>query len=119
MEVVFSIGQNQFKVSRAPDGALHWSDFDGKKVSAAFLAQDGSRCVVLLDPQVSKQRRFENLFCIDREGKIVWLGELPDTDDCFTDARMQPDGLHAWTWSCYWTVFDPTDGHIIRQVFTK
>jgi hypothetical protein len=49
-------------VFRDADGALHWSDYDGRKVKAAFPAPDGERCIVLLDHHLQLKGRFENLF---------------------------------------------------------
>jgi hypothetical protein len=119
MEVLFSIQPLLFAVFLDSDGSIHWSEYDGKKVTAAFPSADGARCVVLLDSQASPKPRFENLFCVDRSGKMLWTGELPDTHDCFIQAHMEPDGLHAWSFSGYWTVFDPADGHVIRREFGK
>ncbi len=119
MEVLFSIQSQLFAVFRESDGSIHWSDYDGKKVKAAIPSDDGSRCVLLLARYPTSKPRFENLFCVDRSGKTIWIGKLPETHDLFVQAHMEPDGLHAWSWSCYWTVFDPVDGHVIRQEFGK
>jgi hypothetical protein len=119
MDVVFSVEDRLFAVFRDADGSLHWSDYDGKKVIAAFPSDDGTRCVLLLARYPTSKPRFENLFCIDRSGKKVWIAELPQTHDRFMEAHMEPDGLHAGSWSSYWIVFDPADGHIISQEFTK
>jgi hypothetical protein len=50
---------------------------------------------------------------------MLWTGELPETHDRFIEAHMEPDGLHVWSFSGYWTVFDPADGHVIRREFGK
>ena len=119
MESVFAIQSRLFAVFRDFDGTLHWSDYGGQKVKAAFPSADGTRCVILLDPDVTMKPRFENLFCVDEDDKTIWTAPLPDTHDTFLDAKSEGDGLHAWSWSCYRIVFDPTDGRIISQVFTK
>jgi hypothetical protein len=119
MEVLFSIQSRLFAVFRDADGSTHWSDYDGKKVSTAFPSDDGTRCVVLLDRVVPVKPRFENLFCVDRDGKTIWTAELPNTHDRYVEAKMESDGLHAWTRSGYYLTFDPADGRVIRRVFTK
>jgi len=119
MQPIFSIQSELFAVFQASDGSLHWSEYEGKKVSGAFPFDDGARCIILLDSEASNEPRFENLFCVDHDGKRIWTAQLPDTHDRFIDAHMEPNGLHAWSWSCYWTVFDPVDGHIISREFGK
>ena len=119
MEVIFSIQSQLFAVFRDADGSTHWSDYDGKKVRAAFPADDGTRCVVLLDPEVPSKARFENLFCVDRDGKTMWTAELPNTHDRYMEAQLKSDGLHAWSWSSYYITLDPADGRVMRRVFTK
>jgi hypothetical protein len=119
MEVLFAIKSRLFAVFRDADGSITWSDYDGQKVKAAFPSSDGMRCNILLDPDATRKPRFENLFCVDRDGKTVWIATLPLTDDTFVGAEMGPDGLRAWSWSCYRIIFDPADGRIIEQVFTK
>ena len=119
MEVLFAIESRLFAVFRDADGSLRWSDYDGQKVRAAFPSSDGMRCNILLDPNATTKPRFENLFCVDRDGKMVWTAPLPQANDTFVDAQLEPDGLHAWSWSCRWIVFDPADGRIIRAKETK
>jgi hypothetical protein len=119
MEVIFSIQSRLFAVFRDADGSTHWSDYDGKKVSTAFPSDDGTRCVVLSHPDALVKTRFENLFCVDRDGKTVWTAELQDKHDRYVDANMESDGLHASTCSCYHMTLDPADGRVIRRVFTK
>jgi hypothetical protein len=119
MQLVFSIESLLFGVFRDSDGSLHWSEYEGKKVKAAFPSEDGTRCIILLHSEASKKPRFENLFCVNPDGKRIWTAQLTDTHDCFGEAHMESDGLHAWSWSCYWTVFDPVDGHIVSQTFCK
>ena len=121
MEALFSIQPLLFAVFRDADGSIHWSEYDGKKVRAAFPSADGDRCIVLLDYEASRKARFENLFCVDTSGKTIWTAELPHADyhDSFVEAEMAQDGLHAWSWSCYFTVFDPADGRIINRKFVK
>ena len=119
MEEMFSIPTRTFAVFRQPNGSLFWSDYDGQKVSVAFPSDDGQRCIVLLDSNDTRKPRFENLFAVDRHGKTIWKADLPDTHDTFLDAKLEPDGLWAWSWSSYRLLLDPVDGHIIQQVFTK
>jgi hypothetical protein len=119
MDVLFSIEARLFAVFRDSDGSIHWSDYDGMKVSGAFPADDGTRCIVLLDSDVTMKPRFENLFCVDRQGKTVWIAELPNTHDRFVQAEMKPDGLHAWSWSSRYMTLDPADGHRIHYETIK
>jgi outer membrane protein assembly factor BamB len=119
MGVVFSVQAKLFAVFRDADGSVTWSDYDGNKVMAAFPLEGGSRCVVLLHPDASEKARFENLFCVDHDGKIVWTAELPETHDRDMDARMESGGLHAGTWSSHNMTLDPADGRVIRSNLVK
>jgi hypothetical protein len=119
MEVLFSIERKLFAVFRDVDGFTTCSEYDGKKVRASFPSDDRMRCVLLLDPDATEKPRFENLFCVDGEGNTLWTGKLPQTHDRFISAHMEPDGLHAWSWSCRDVTFDPATGRVIREVFMK
>jgi hypothetical protein len=119
MDVVFAVEAARFTAFRAADGSMRWSDYDGKKVRAAFPSADGARCIILLARGEWAKPRFENLFCVDRDGKTIWTAPLPGTHDSFVEARMEPAGLHAWSWSGFRLDLDPVDGHVMSQEFTK
>jgi outer membrane protein assembly factor BamB len=119
MDVVFAVEAARFTAFRAADGSMRWSDYDGKKVQSAFPSADGARCIILWDGDACAKPRFENLFCVDRNGKTIWTAPLPDTHDFFVEARMEPDGLHAWSWSGFRLDLDPADGHVMSREFTK
>jgi hypothetical protein len=119
MDTLFAVKSKQFAVFRDADGWVTWSDYDGNKVMAVFPLEGGSRCVVLLHPDALEKARFENLFCVDHDGKTVWTAELPETHDRYMDARMESDGLHAGTWSSHNMTLDPADGRVIRSEFVK
>jgi hypothetical protein len=119
MDVVFSVQARLFAVFRDTDGSLRWSDFDGKKVNAAFPSDDGMRCILLLERDSTTKPRFENLFCVDRDGARLWTATLPDTRDRFVVARMEADGLHATSLSGYSVTFDPSDGRAVQYKFVK
>ncbi len=119
MEVLFGIQSQLFAVFRHSDGSITWSDYDGRRVEAAFPTDDGAHCILLLALHPAAHPRFENLFCVDREGKGVWTAKLPNTHDYFVHAHMEPDGLHATSWSGYAITFDIATGKTIRREFVK
>lgn len=119
-EELFSAPVLQFAVLREADGSIAWrGDYMGKKVKAAVPVDQAARCVILLDPDAGAEKSFNNLFCIERSGSIAWSAELPQTHDAFIDVRMEPDGLHASSWSGFSLRLDPSTGRIIDRAFAK
>jgi len=116
---VFSIPSHEFVVFRADDGAISWSgSYRGMKVAAASPIDD-ARCLVLLDTAASKEKVFENLLCVERNGAVAWKAELPDQPDAFVKFEMTPTGLRAWTWSGWNLKLDTATGRIIEREFVK
>ncbi len=79
----------------------------------------GSMCVILLDPDSSNELRFENLFCINRKGAVVWRAHLPGSPDSFISAFESEDGIVANTWSGFHIVIDKDTGKEKIRQFTK
>jgi hypothetical protein len=119
-EELFSCEPALFLVFRRDDGAISWSDYDGKKVQVALPLPGGARCVILLadDPRKS-EKAFKNLFCIERHGTVVWTAKLYQPIDAFMDAELGEEGLIAGTWSCIRVTMNPETGEVLSEVFTK
>jgi outer membrane protein assembly factor BamB len=116
---VFSVPASHFHVFRAEDGTLHWQgSYEGITVIAARPLDDNSGCVVLLDPGAMPRSTFENLFCVDANGKVMWKAQLPQSHDAFVDLQLT-DALYANSWSGYRVKLDPATGKIVDQVFVK
>jgi hypothetical protein len=119
-EELFSCEAALFLVFRRDDGSISWSDYRGRKVQVALPLPGGARCVVLLaDDTRESERAFKNLFCIERDGTIVWTAKLYQPIDAFMDAELSPEGLIAGTWSCFRVTMNPETGQVISEVFTK
>jgi hypothetical protein len=118
---VFSAPAQEFSVIQEADGTLKWHGlYRGKKVKNALPIEQGAKCILLLDPDACLSGAFNNLFCIDRRGSVVWTAPLPTShDDTFVEMNLGNDGLHANSWSCYHLVFDPRSGKVLSQVFVK
>jgi hypothetical protein len=119
-EELFSCEPALFLVFRRDDGSISWSDYDGKKVEVALPLPGGARCVILLDrfPPV-RPKDFKNLFCITRDGTVVWTAKLYQTHDSFVEAELGEEGLIAGTWSCIRVTMNPQTGEVLSEVFTK
>ncbi len=107
-------------VQRKDDGTVYWTGtFDGAPIKAALVLSAGSRCVILLDPDSSKANIFENLLCIDQEGRVLWRARLPGVPDAFTEAALTDEGVSAYSFSGFTVLIDPENGHEIRKLFVK
>ncbi len=116
---IFSIPNREFAIFRADNGTVSWNgSFQGMKVDAA-LPIDTDRCLILLDRMASKQEVFENLFCVGRDGNVIWKAELSDQPDAFVEFEMTADGLRAWTWSSWMLKLDLDTGKTIDREFVK
>ena len=117
---VFTIPRLRFEVARNADGSISWSDtYGGQKVRTALPLEGGSRCVILLDTDASKQAVFRNLFCVGQDGDTIWTADLPETHDAFVSVEMGADGLHANSWSGFRVTLDLVNGRAIGWEFTK
>jgi hypothetical protein len=118
-EELFSSEPALFLVFRRDDGSISWSDYRGRKVQVALPLPGGARCVVLLAYDARENKAFKNLFCIDRDGTIIWTAELYQPIDEFVEAELGEEGLIAQTWSGLRVTMNPETGQVISQVFTK
>ena len=119
-EELFSCEPALFLVFRRDDGSISWSDYDGKKVEVALPLPGGARCVIVLDrfPPI-RPKAFQNLFCIERDGTVVWTAKLYDVHDSFVDAELGEEGLIAYTSSCFRVTMNPETGQVISDEFVK
>lgn len=110
-------------VSLSADGSYACSgQYGGADIQSALPSADGKRCVLLLDPDASKRTHFENLFCIDKGGNIIWTAELPSSPgmaDCFVAVTRTPEGLRATSWSCWSVLLDQQTGGELRKTLVK
>ncbi len=98
MAVEFSCPQG-LVVRQAENGVLSWSGlYDGMPVKLAIPLDDGRRCVLLLDPGANRKLVFENLFCLDSEGRQLWVAKLPSLPDVFLAVEMTNEGIRASTY---------------------
>ena len=80
---------------------------------------DGCDCLVLLDYAGSNRPTFENLLRVDRSGAIVWVAQLPDSNDAYVDVYSSETGIEASTWSGFRVRIDITTGRMVERHFTK
>jgi hypothetical protein len=119
MDVVFSSLQGVV-VSRNPDGSHSWSgQFNGADIKHAAPSDDGTLCVLLLDPDASKHSVFENLLCIDQKGTPIWTAKLPTSPDAFLDFTSTPEGILSTTWSGLKILLDQNTGRELKRTFVK
>jgi hypothetical protein len=117
---VFSAPALEFSVIQEADGLLNWHGlYRGKKVKTALPVEQGAKCILLLDPDACLSGAFDNLFCIDRGGSVVWTAPLPTSRDAFVEMNLGSDGLHAVSWSGYHLLLDAQSGRLLSQVFVK
>jgi len=89
------------------------------KVNGALPIDNGSECVILLDPDASKEQTFDNLLRVGRDGNVVWKAELPQDHDAYVSFHRTPEGLVANSWSGYRVRLDLATGKIIEKQFVK
>ncbi len=115
---VFNCPALHLCVFRAGDCSLAWQGtYNGAAIKAAVpVAGD---CVILLDPDASKERVFKNLLRIGCDGHPRWFAELPTSPDAFLAVRPEGDDLAAHTWSGFKVRIDPGSGRCLEQEFAK
>lgn len=107
-------------VSRDSAGSISWSgNFEGRALRAVAPLEGGAQCVLLLDPDSSKQPVFENLLCINKEGDVVWTAKLPDSPDAFVRISLEGKMILANSWSGFLLKLDAHTGKEIERVFVK
>jgi hypothetical protein len=68
-------------------------------IKFAVPIDGGKRCVLLLDPDANQRLAFDNLLCIDQQGKAIWTAKLPTSSDVFVYIDLMTEGIWANTWS--------------------
>jgi hypothetical protein len=115
---VFNSPALRLSVFRAGDGSLTWKGtYNGAAIKAAVPVDD--ECVILLDPDASKEHVFKNLLRIACDGHPRWFAELPTSPDVFLAVRPEGDDLAANTWSGFKVRIDPGSGRCLEQEFVK
>lgn len=107
-------------IKRANGAVITRGTYKDRVISKALIASGGARCIILLDSYGSLDHgAFRNLFCIGRDGQIVWSAPLPETHDRFVDIRLGLEGVLANSPSGYLVIFEIETGRVIDQVFVK
>lgn len=105
-------------VFREEDGSLSWTGtYEGFPIRDV-MPVDGD-CVILLDPDASKQLVFKNLLRVGHNGVPRWFADLPSSPDAFIDMCSEKGGLVARSWSGYRIHLDPKSGRSIVVEFVK
>jgi hypothetical protein len=120
MDEVFSIPSMDFSVEKGPDGRFHARGcYRRMKVIAASPIDAESKCIILVDWMANDAFTFENLFCVDRDGRPIWVAELPGHHDSFVDFLLTKDTLHAHTFAGFHLTLDLATGRILDKEFAK
>ena len=115
---IFNSPSLELSVFREEDGSLTWKGtYRGTPIKAA-MPVDGE-CVILLDPDASKQPAFKNLLRIGHDGEPRWFADLPASPDAFIDMCSKKDSLLARSWSGYKVRIDVNSGRHLAQEFVK
>lgn len=115
---VFNCPGLPLRVFRSADGSLAWQGtYQGTAIKAAIPV--GGDCVILLDPDASKQHVFKNLLRVGCDGRPRWFAELPGSPDVFVAMHRDDDGLTAQTWSGFSVRIDLESGSVVAQEFVK
>ena len=115
---VFHAPALHLSVFRAGDGSLAWKGTYKGRPIRSVVPVDGE-CVIMLDPDASKDRVFQNLLRIGCDGEPRWVAELPADPDAFMDVHSEHDSLIAGTWSGFRMRIDPESGRTLQQEFVK
>ncbi|HEY1933181.1 MAG TPA: hypothetical protein VGG99_14295 [Acetobacteraceae bacterium] len=115
---VFRSPALRLSVFRSGDGSVTWEGtYNGMAIKFA-MPVDGD-CVIMLDPDASKERVFRNLLRVECNGRQRWLAELPADPDTFLDVQREGEALMARTWSGFRMRVDAASGKTRSQEFTK
>ena len=90
-----------------------------QKEHQSLSLPDGGRAIIY--DWMDGPRPNRNLVCVELDGNVRWVAELPTTDtaDCFTGVKRDGVLLLANTWSGYAVWIDPVTGKTLRCQFTK
>ena len=89
-------------------------------IEEAFAIED--RIIVLFDPDANmgNEGQFRNLLCLQADGKVRWVAELPtekSTDVYYKVAKRNP--LIVYSFCSYECEIDIATGRIRTKAFTK
>jgi outer membrane protein assembly factor BamB len=111
---------NGLVVSQRPDGTYSWSgSYEGVAVKTAIPLGNGTNWIVLLDPDASQSPTFENLLCVDLQGRLLWKAKLPTYPDAYLSVTVCSGSIWAGTWSGFKVKLDPNTGTEIERIFVK
>jgi hypothetical protein len=120
MTVVFSSPHLGIVVRQQADMSYKWSgNYNGAVIKRAIPANEGTCCILLLDPDASRRSVFENLLSVDQKGNLVWTAKLPANPDAFLEISPVSQGISANTWSGFQLLLDRDTGAELRRIFTK
>lgn len=91
-------------------------------VTKAWLQAQYSRIIVLMDYTAQRgMLQFRNLVAYSTKGDLLWEAELPTGTgaEAYVDAELDHQGLHAFSFSCFRCLIDPSNGKIIRKSFSR
>ncbi|MGN8072637.1 hypothetical protein [Mucilaginibacter sp. 22184] len=83
------------------------------------------KIIVLLDIVGTTNTKYnQNVFAIDRNGKILWQIERTENLDAigycpFISIEMDNLNLVSFNWCGYKFIIDPKTGEVIERIFTK
>ena len=118
-KIVFSALRSGINVQRDGGSTICSGRFEGATIKSAIPLDNGTRCVMLLDPDASSAPAFENLVCIDRAGDLVWRAHLPTSPDVFVAVAQVSEGIVAKTWSGLSILLDLDNGREQARSFVK
>ena len=115
---IFKSAVLHFSVSQDSDGSIAWQGtYKGVPVKA--VVPIGDDCIIMLDPDASKERVFRNLLRVGQDGHTRWSAELPASPDVFLDVHSEAGCLAAHTWSGFKLRLDPASGQPLEKEFVK
>jgi hypothetical protein len=115
---IFTSTALHFSVSQKADGSFTWhGTYKGVPVKAVVPIEHD--CIILLDPDASKERVFKNLLRVGQDGHTRWSAELPADPDVFLDVQSDTGCLAAHTWSGFRLRLDLVSGQPLAKEFVK
>jgi hypothetical protein len=120
MRASYTLQNGKLLIQEQPTQRTLWEGWiESVPVTNVVPLSNEDGCLVLLDYHVAKKQTFENLLKIDRDGKIIWRAQLPESHNFFVAIRYSDDKLEANTWSGHLLEVDLQTGHAKNIRFTK